>query len=134
MRSNQQSANRPRTYVQSRSNTVHAEVLARTADMLSYVPMVMGRSPHSDLSQHVKKCLTALPWHAWGSRHGKVMARELDSLEGEEGGTHLNGAAEGDFAIPLAEVHVSHTQVGSLNEHREIHLCSTVCCLGPFPW
>ncbi len=43
-------------------------------------------------------------------------------LEGEEGSTHLNGTTEGHLAISLAEVHVSHAQVGSLNEHREVHL------------
>lgn len=46
-------------------------------------------------------------------------------LEGEESCTHLNGTAEGDLAVSLAEVHVPHTQVGSLNEHREVHLCPT---------
>ncbi len=44
-------------------------------------------------------------------------------LEGEESCTHLNGTAEGDLAISLAEVHVPHTQVGSLNEHWEVYLC-----------
>ncbi len=37
-------------------------------------------------------------------------------LEGEKSCTHLNGTAE---------VHVSHTQVGSLNEHREVYLFPT---------
>ncbi len=46
-------------------------------------------------------------------------------LEGEKSCTHLNGTAEGDLAISLAEVHVSHTQVGSLNEHREVYLFPT---------
>ncbi len=46
-------------------------------------------------------------------------------LECEKSCTHLNGTAEGDLAVSLAEVHVSHTQVGSLNEHREVYLCST---------
>ena len=46
----------------------------------------------------------------------------MSSLEGEESCTHLNGTAEGHLAISLAEVHVSHTQVGSLNEHREVNL------------
>ena len=46
-------------------------------------------------------------------------------LEGEKSCTHLNGTAEGDLAISLAEVHVPHTQVGSLNEHREVYLFPT---------
>ena len=53
-----------------------------------------------------------------------------NSLEGEEGSTHLNGTAEGDFTITLAEMHVTHTQVGALDKHWEVHLsCSTPCLL-----
>lgn len=51
-----------------------------------------------------------------------LMAQTPDLLEGEKGGTHLYGTTEGDLAISLAEVHVAHTQVGALNEHREVHL------------
>ena len=55
---------------------------------------------------------------------------EHDSLEGEEGSTHLNGTAEGNFTITLAEMHVAHTQVGTLNEDWKVHLsCSTSCLL-----
>lgn len=53
---------------------------------------------------------------------------EEDSLQGEEGGTHLNRTTEGDFAIALAEVHVSHTQVGSLYKHREVNLPYRTSC------
>lgn len=44
-------------------------------------------------------------------------------LELEEA-THLDGAAEGDLAITLREVHVAHTEISSFNEHREVHLAS----------
>lgn len=55
---------------------------------------------------------------------------EHDSLEGEEGSTHLNGTAEGDFTITLAKMHVTHTQVGALNEDWKVHLsCQTSCLL-----
>ena len=54
-----------------------------------------------------------------------VLRRGVYLLEGEESCTHLNGTAEGDLAISLAEVHVSHTQVGSLNEHWEVYLFPT---------
>lgn len=33
---------------------------------------------------------------------------------------HLDGAAEGDFAITLREVHVSHAEIGALNEDGEV--------------
>ena len=35
---------------------------------------------------------------------------------------HLNGAAEGDFAIALREVQVAHRQTAALDVDREIHL------------
>ena len=55
---------------------------------------------------------------------------EHDSLEGEEGSTHLNGTTEGDFTVTLAEMHVTHAQVGALNEDWEVYLsCSTPCSL-----
>jgi len=64
---------------------------------------------------------------AWGADADQRKESQEGShlLEGEESCTHLNGTAEGDLAVSLAEVHVPHTQVGSLNEHREVHLCPT---------
>lgn len=50
---------------------------------------------------------------------------EEDSLEGEEGSTHLYCTTEGHLAISLAEVHVSHAQVSSLDKHWEVHLSAT---------
>ena len=58
-------------------------------------------------------------------RPEKVLRRGGHLLEGEKSCTHLNGTAEGDLAISLAEVHVSHTQVSSLKEHREVDLFPT---------
>ena len=79
-----------------------------------------------------------LSWHAYQTLSvylgtactaGKQLtAQECGLLEGEEGSTHLNGTAEGDFAITLAEVHVTHTQVGALNKDWEIHLSWSISC------
>lgn len=69
------------------------------------------------------------------AKHAQQLAKrshssECDSLEGEEGSTHLNGTAEGDFPITLAEMHVTHTQVGALNKDWEIHLsCMHIICI-----
>lgn len=47
----------------------------------------------------------------WGVIQGHRCALELQEA------AHLNGAAEGNLAIALTEVHVSHGQLGSLHKH-----------------
>src|SRR5215211_5407205 len=60
-------------------------------------------------------------WHVRGAIHGVLLHAALDQLDTEVYVSgHLDGAAEGDLAVPLREVQVPHRELGAVDVHREV--------------
>jgi hypothetical protein len=64
-----------------------------------------------------------------GALHAQVGQPVLEDLEvdGDDPG-HLDGPAEADLAVALAEVQVAHAELGAVHVHGEVDLAAAWFC------